>query len=582
MRCNRSKPIFGKFQILCGVLIVSVVLGINAISSVEAVTEIGSGDRILFLGDQWATNRTASQTGFEVIRISSEKPVSLMQYVRNTLNLKLMIGLAHDVIPTDQPSSVDGKVPWPGDTMDAALSVFRRKLANWLGTHSLDISAFHFNMEYAEKFYKHRYPDDPDNLEASQRKRVQALTDTMTLIVKGYQRTIHEVCDSLKVVGSYPKLWVFSARGAGYRTYDKFGCDWNAFTSDPYAIDVATISVQTQAVSEVPDSLNPTPQVKIWVPNLADIKTEIAKDIRETKKLTNGKPVVIQYHHRGDLPYRNVYHLFWNDFREIARYEKTVSEEGASHFDGNYPVGYYPSFYYATIPHPNPDSAKVGKVIENLHFTLDGYGSPPTEPIPWENGQKYPARLWEEGHEGDWGYNAATNKHNKWEREFIANILSATGTPLTGHTVPKTTTWSGEIYLIGDVVIPSGVTVTIQAGTVINFRPDTDVYEAGLDTIRSEIVIQKGGSLVANGTVQNPIIFRSSFRADGTDPSGEGWRAAIKVRNEETGELEYLPTLFNPGKDDWGGIRNEGGTLTLKNCVISDAEVGVEVTGYQG
>ncbi len=233
---------------------------------------------------------------------------------------------------------------------------------------------------------------------------------------------------------------------------------------------------------------------------------------------------------------------------------------------------YVASSYYAAIPHPNPDSARVGKVIENLHFTLDESGPAPTTPIPWENGQKYPARLWETGHEGDWGYNAATNYHNKWEREFIANILSATGTPLTGHTVPKTTTWSGEIYLIGDVVIPSGVTVTIRAGTVINFRPDTDVYESGLDTNISEIVIQNGGSLVANGTVQNPIIFQSSFRADSTDPSGEGWKG-IRVVNGDT-----LDILYNPGKDDWGGIKvEEGGVLTLQNCQIYDAKVGVDV-----
>lgn len=61
MRCNRLKPIWGRFQILCGILIVGVALGINAISSVEAATQIGAGDRIFFLGDQWATNRTASQ-----------------------------------------------------------------------------------------------------------------------------------------------------------------------------------------------------------------------------------------------------------------------------------------------------------------------------------------------------------------------------------------------------------------------------------------------------------------------------------------------------------------------------------------
>lgn len=564
MRCNRPKPILGKFQILCGVLIVSVALGINAISSVEAVTEIGPGDRIFFLGNQWAKNRTASQTGFEVIRLSSTEPAFRMRYVRDTLNLKLMVGLGHNVVPDEKP--------WPGDTMDARLSAFRDSLANWLGRDSLDISAFHFNLEYAEKFYKERHPDST--------KRVNALKDTMTLIIKNYQRTIHEVCDSLTkadhTIGSYPKLWVFSAKGTDYRTYDGFGCDWDSLTSGDYPIDVATIGMVASTVSVVPDDLNPTPEVKKWVPNLADIKEAVADEIRELKGLTNGKPVVIQYHIAGSSPYRDVYHFFWNDFRELLRYEKAVSEEGSSHFGGNYPVGYYQSFYRATIIDDE------GRTVPNLHFTLDGYGDPPTDPIPWEDGQKYPARLWADGKEGDWGFNDATNKPNKWEREFIANILSATGTPLTGHTVPASTRWSGEIYLIGDVVIPSGVTVTIDSGTVINFRPDTDVYESGLDTNISEIVVQNGGSLVANGTLQNPIIFQSSFRADGTDPTGDGWQSAIKVRNEETGDFEYVPTVYNYSKDDWGGIRNEGGTLTLQHCVISDAEVGVEVTAYRG
>ncbi len=581
MRCNRPKPILEKFQILCGILIVSVALGINAISSVEAVTEIGPGDRIFFLGNQWAKNRTASQTGFEVIRISSEKSVSDMKYIRNTLNLKLMIGLGGIVVPDDRPSRPGERAPWPGDTMDTALSAFRDSLANWLGRDRLDISAFHFNLEYNEEYYKYRYPDDPNAPDSSKAVRVEALTDTMTLILKNYQRTIREVCDSLTTdghsIGSYPKLWVFSAKGAGNTAYEEFGCDWNALTSGDYPIDVATIGVETQTISVVTHEPG-IPGYNTWIPNLANLKIWGSPGhIKDLKGLTNGKPVVIQYHIAGSIPYRNVYHLYWNDFRTLARHFKALSEEGSSHFDGNYPVGYYQSFYRATIPDPGG-----GPDIEGVHFTLDESGNPPTDPFPWEDGQKYPARLWEDGKEGDWGYNAMTNEHNKWEREFIANILSATGTPLTGHTVPKTTTWRGEIYLIGDVIIPSGVTVTIEEGTVINFRPDTDVYEAGLDTIRSEIVIQKGGSLVADGTLQNPIIFQSSFRADGTDPSGEGWKGAIQIRNEEGDGNDYDPILYNPGKDDWGGIRNEGGTLTLQHCIISDAEVGVEVTGYQG
>ncbi len=343
-------------------------------------------------------------------------------------------------------------------------------------------------------------------------------------------------------------------------------------TSGNYAIDIPTIGMVASTVSVLPDSVTPNGD-RLWVPNLADIKKVIAHEIRELKGLTNGKPVVIQYHIAGSSPYRDVYHLFWNDFRELLRYEKEVSQEGSSHFGGNYPVGYYQSFYRAKVL----DDEGVEREV---HFSLNKSGGPPTDPIPWEDGQKYPARLWEAGKEGDWGYNATTNKHNKWEREFIANILSATGTPLTGHTVPKTTTWSGKIYLIGDVVIPSGVTLTIDPGTVINFRPDTDVYESGLDTNTniSEIVIQNGGNLNARGTIQAPIIFQSSFRADGTDPSGEGWTGAIKGKKKEGKGYNYKDILYNPGKDDWGGIRvKEGGVLTLQNCQVYDAKVGVDV-----
>lgn len=537
MRCNRPKPIFGMFQILCGVLIISVVLGINAISSVEAVTQIGAGDRIFFLGDQWATNRTASQTGFEVIRLASYADTTDMKTVTETLNLKLMIGLGYDVVPREKP--------WPGDEMDDKLSIFRGRLANWLGTHSLNISAFHFNLEYEEEFYTERHPDST--------RRVNALTDTMTLIVKNYQRTIREICDSLTTaghsIGSYPKLWVFSAKGTGNTTYKEFGCDWNSLTSGTYAIDVPTIGFLTNTITINKNRVNAAGDTT-WFPNLENLKLHASggkQEIDSVRDSTNGKPVVIQFHNQGGTPYRNLYHLYWNDFRELVKHFKAASEEGTSHFGGNYPVGYYQTFYRAKVL----DEAGIEREV---HFSLDRSGDPPTDSIPWEDGQKYPARLWENGREGDWGYDATMQKPNKWEREFIANILSATGTSLTGHTVPKTTTWRGEIYLIGDVVIPSGVTVTIQAGTVINFRPDTDVYEAGLDTIRSEIVIQNGGSLVANGTIQNPIIFQSSFRADGTDPSGEGWAGAIQIRNEEGDGNDYDSILYNPGKDDWGAF----------------------------
>ncbi len=219
---------------------------------------------------------------------------------------------------------------------------------------------------------------------------------------------------------------------------------------------------------------------------------DLSDDIREVRDIVDRykKPVVFQAYAYGTddveyIPIRNSYHLFWNDYRALIKHAKSVVDSSNSvPYGTNKPVLYWQGQYKATISTSNGN-------VSGLSYTQDSSGVAPTGAIPWADGQTYPARLWEDGHEGDWGYNATRNYHNKWEREFIANFLTATGTPLTGRTVPASTTWSGEIYLIGDVVIPNGVTVTIRSGTVINFRPSIDIYEAGSDTTISELLFNR-------------------------------------------------------------------------------------------
>ena len=134
---------------------------------------------------------------------------------------------------------------------------------------------------------------------------------------------------------------------------------------------------------------------------------------------------------------------------------------------------------------------------------------------------------------------------------MVANYLKATGYDVPGRQITSNTTWSNEIVLVGDVEVISGVTLTIQPGTRIFLRPNTDVYESGLEARKIEIVIKQGGTLTANGTLNAPITFQSSLNIDSYD---------------------------SPGKDDWGGIKvEEGGVLTLQNCQIYDAKVGVDV-----
>jgi uncharacterized membrane protein len=82
------------------------------------------------------------------------------------------------------------------------------------------------------------------------------------------------------------------------------------------------------------------------------------------------------------------------------------------------------------------------------------------------------------------------------------------GTPVTEETksgiLTADETWtSDKVYLLDKkVVVDDGVTLTIEAGTIIKGK-------AGEGTQASALVVARGGMLMAEGTASNPIIFTS-------------------------------------------------------------------------
>jgi len=99
-------------------------------------------------------------------------------------------------------------------------------------------------------------------------------------------------------------------------------------------------------------------------------------------------------------------------------------------------------------------------------------------------------------------------------------------------------TWESEnIYILdGRVIVNEGVTLTIEAGTIIK-------GEEGLETLASALVIDQGATLIAEGTASEPIIFTSVL--DGIS------------QGETTGTLDIADTGL------WGGI------IVLGNAPIS-------------
>ena len=115
---------------------------------------------------------------------------------------------------------------------------------------------------------------------------------------------------------------------------------------------------------------------------------------------------------------------------------------------------------------------------------------------------------------------------------FIGGLFAACSSDGGGSSTPDPvveTTYSGEITedvtwtsnntytLDGRVMVVDGVTLTIEAGTVIKGAPGT-----GADA--SCLIIARGGKIMANGTAADPIVFTSSAdnSTDGTSGFGNG------------------------------------------------------------
>ena len=94
------------------------------------------------------------------------------------------------------------------------------------------------------------------------------------------------------------------------------------------------------------------------------------------------------------------------------------------------------------------------------------------------------------------------------------------------------------------MVVPEGVTLTIQPGTTIHFPANFDAGYGGADINRSELVVH--GTLLAEGTELEPIVLTSGAGA--------------------------------PEKGDWVGLKGDG-NLYLEYVTVEYSTYGVHFTG---
>ncbi len=125
-------------------------------------------------------------------------------------------------------------------------------------------------------------------------------------------------------------------------------------------------------------------------------------------------------------------------------------------------------------------------------------------------------------------------------------------TPTTG-TITEDITLEADIeyMLTGATIVSSGVTLTIEPGTIIKAEAGPNVY----------LAIEQGAQIIADGTASNPIIFTSNSTA----PSAGDWGGIILLgrapvnsvtgTSTATSEIGNLPYGGNVTDDNSGILR---------------------------
>ncbi|NDH91103.1 MAG: hypothetical protein EBZ22_09530, partial [Flavobacteriia bacterium] len=124
-------------------------------------------------------------------------------------------------------------------------------------------------------------------------------------------------------------------------------------------------------------------------------------------------------------------------------------------------------------------------------------------------------------------------------------------TVINGGTLAGDTTWNpaGSPYLLtGDVTVPLGSVLTIDAGTEVRFTPISDDLTSGEDNNRIELRVE--GRLEVNGTATDSVFFISN----GQVPASGDWYGIVSYGDE--GEVHVGYSSFNHYTN---GVHTTGG-----------------------
>jgi hypothetical protein len=128
----------------------------------------------------------------------------------------------------------------------------------------------------------------------------------------------------------------------------------------------------------------------------------------------------------------------------------------------------------------------------------------------------------------------ASNYNEKAKKDDGSCTFAQTqGTVTKSGVISANETWtSNNIYLLeGKVYVKSGVTLTIEPGTIIKGKQ-------GQESLASALVVARGGKLMAVGTAEKPIIFTSEL--DNIKVGEKAGTNLLATDNEKWGGVAIL------------------------------------------
>lgn len=148
--------------------------------------------------------------------------------------------------------------------------------------------------------------------------------------------------------------------------------------------------------------------------------------------------------------------------------------------------------------------------------------------------------------------------------------------------IEETTTWqNSKVYLIRKWDFYVKATLTIEAGTIIKFHPSDGPY----------MRISRGGTVIANGTASQPIVFTSykddahggDTNKDGnaTSPASEDW-GSISTSATQGSVFDYCEFYYGGGDNSLTTLKLYDSRATVTNCTFAHNKGGPSGDFYYG